>query len=557
MSYLEPDASIPLMAGRGPASAAASNPLSTISTFSEVQNRLNQNRLFQQTFAARQKAGAIIAGSPDMDTAFSRMIQDPSVAPFAGEVMNNFRQLELTNAQLQGEYQRQSQTGLEAAMKVLPAAGVDPSNWDNYMSATLSTLSPAARSRVAPALDSLKTALLANRPDGSPVDAATYKMRMIGLMTSTGMTPELQSSIVGRSFTQNLGGRFVGVVQAPIWAGGGLSIGPGAVKTSLSPQLGTPGQIPVGGDAGGGGGGAGAPAPNPLAAPTAPVTSSPLAAPSVAVGQPSAAAGGPPAQSSIPLAGDGISLYDPTRMQAPFTGATGIGGVRVLAPEQKQIADKLSDDYAGPQLRQFQMGQQAQGSFRYMDAALDRMASGGGFLVPGTLAQARVDLAKFANTVSQMTGADPQFDPTKIASAEDVVKETKRLGLMVTNQFLGGQREAAQVIQGITASVPGIENSILGAKLVSQSLQASVQRIVDERNFFNAWQQQNQGNLTGAAEEFNRLHPAEGYAQGVLGKFGLTEKGFTSPDAVKQAMTQGFMTREEAKGILQKQFGFK
>jgi hypothetical protein len=265
--------------------------------------------------------------------------------------------------------------------------------------------------------------------------------------------------------------------------------------------------------------------------------------------------GGVPSSGAAQLAGDGKPLIPPGfAPSSPKLGSSAISGAPVLSPTQQGIATELGKDYSGKELENFQGITQSMSSLRYMDAAYDNMAQGGGFNVPGTLATFRGDFSKAVNTLAQATGQPPPFDPTKIASIEDFNKETKRMGAQITNSFFGGSRESASVINSMTASVPGIENTYLGGKLLIQGIQGTLQRGIDWRNFENQWQQQNQGNLTGALESFNQLHPAQDYANKVLNQFGMNEKGFQSPEAVKSAVTAGYLTRTEASGILKQQF---
>jgi hypothetical protein len=128
------------------------------------------------------------------------------------------------------------------------------------------------------------------------------------------------------------------------------------------------------------------------------------------------------------------------------------------------------------------------------------------------------------------------------------------MGLNVVTTLLGNQREAAETIINTTKSVPGIDNTYLGAKLVASAIKSALQRTIDMRNFENAWQQKNQGNLNGAIEAFNQKYPADTYAEKVLGNFGLTPKGFASPEAVGEAYKSGLVTKDQMFSILKKQF---
>lgn len=533
------DPNIPL-AAHAPAGA---NPLGMVGQFAQIQNQLNTARLFRQTFAARQMAGQILAGADpnDPEAGIRALMSNPQTAPFAGEIINNIRGAQATLLSMQGEQQKQAQSGLEGFMKMLPGVMADPSQFNALAQANMATLSPTAQARVAPAIDSLRQALTGGLPTEPGAARAVFNNRLNGLLVAGGVSPDSIRAITGTPTTINLGGRVVAGVQAPAIAGGAF-IPASSLATSLTPQVAQPGGVVVGG---GGAGAYSAPGPAnalaPSAAPRTPVTAMPLAAPSATGGS--------------ALAGDGRPLFVGANMASPRVGV-GIGGVNILSPAQQNTAKELSDEFNNQGVKEFQGAQNSMASFRYMDNALDTLAKGGGFLVPGTAEQARVELGKFVNTVTQMTGTAPAFDPTKIASAEDFMKETKRSGFQLINTMFGGQREAAETIQNATASVPGIENSYLGGKILVDSLRAAAQRAIDQRNFQNAWQQQpgNQGNLTGSAEEFNRLHPAEDYANGVLAKYGMTEKGFTSPEAVRQAVQQGYMTRDQGLAALRAQW---
>ncbi len=343
-------------------------------------------------------------------------------------------------------------------------------------------------------------------------------------------------------------------VQAPPQLGGGFEQG-NAVPNTLAPTVTSgPGNVPlvVGGGGGGmgGSGGSGGGVARPLPTPqngTNPPGNPPQNAPQNAL--------------SAQPAGDGKPLIPPgLPMVSPSVGK-GVGGLNLLSASQLDEAKTLQDDYAGPERKAFENANTTMGLLTEMDRDFDTMAKGGGFLVPGSGAKFRSSLAKFANTVGQMVNKDgaPLFDPSKVASIENLTKDTRRMGLTVLTTMLGNQREAAQTISNITQAVPDIENTYLGGKLLISSIKAATQRAIDQRNFENAWQAdpRNQGNLTGAIEAFNKAHPAQDYAAKVMDSFGLDATGFKSPQSVIQAVQQGYLTRTQASKILHDQFGKK
>lgn len=86
-----------------------SNPLGTVNTFAELQNRLNQNRLFQATFQARGALGELAqqavdpqTGQIDYDKYGSLISQDPRTAFMAPEMLNQMAQRQVQQQQLAG-----------------------------------------------------------------------------------------------------------------------------------------------------------------------------------------------------------------------------------------------------------------------------------------------------------------------------------------------------------------------------------------------------------------------------------------------------------------------
>src|SRR5258708_26964876 len=199
--------------------------LGTVGSFAGIQNQLNTNRLFQQTFAARQRAGQILSASPDLEQGLDQLYRDPVTAPFAAETANAVRQGQQTFAEINrlravtaGEQQKQAQDGLHAAVgQALPAIIDNPSNatWDAVIDAQLKTLSPSARAAVGPALDSLKTSLLSGIPSDPSAARAEFSKRAAALSLASVFTPEALAAVVGRPTTQNLGNVVQPGLEAP------------------------------------------------------------------------------------------------------------------------------------------------------------------------------------------------------------------------------------------------------------------------------------------------------------------------------------------------------
>lgn len=561
----DPDASLKAWpAGAG--STVGPNPLDTIGAYASTMNALNQNRLFQQTFAANQRIGQIMAGSPDFETGLTNVGKDPQAMAFGGAAFSNLRNAMLALTQQRSTEQTMAQSGLQAVMKVLPMGLQDPSLIPAAVNSQLMTLSPTARAAVKPAADSLVEALVGGLPSDPAQAKAIFIKRFGAMAIAGGWNQDLINAAMGtKPATIDAGGRILTGTQAQ---GQGSDAGPAGsftpstvVGKSLAPTtVQTPGNVPV--QVGGEGGitqlGGAAQQPNALGAPLPAQPSAggavaPALTPNKAAAPPPG--GGPAAQGD--LAGDGKPLIPPGfSMVSPNTNTRGIGGLPVQSKSQVDNEDSLHTEYNTTGKKQFDNAQQSLANLQFMDNSYDNLIKGGGFLVPGTAAAFRGDIAKAVNTMTTITGNKPLFDPTKVADIEKFNKDTKTMGLMLVNQFLGGQREAAQIITGVTSAVPNVENTYMGGKLVLNGVKAGAQRLIDMRNFENAWQAKNQGNLTGADEAFSKLHPASEYTNKILSDMGLQAGGFKSIDTLRNAVKMGYLTSDQGRSIAAKEFKY-
>lgn len=571
---LDPSISLNVAGGGGPNAPplssgmlnAGSNPLSLMSGIaglqrtqaetanlaSQNQNITNQAQLFAQQWAGRQQAGKIIAASPDLDSAFHNLASDPDVMAGYPQALNDIRQVQSTiatigktntevqnlranigktNVETQGLQAGQNRDAFSGWLKAATGALADPSTLPTLTGAQLAGMPPGLRAQVAPMIQSASHALLDGLPDDSAQAKTVFNNRLVGQLMGAGVTPDSTNQILGTPATRNVGNAIQSGVTQPPQFGGGF-VPSNSLLMGAPPAYHDINGLPVAAPAIAGGGG--------LALPVNATQTSPVANNVAGDGKPLVDSSGAAGGAASPAVGRG----------------TGLGGVNILSPIQMDQAKALATDYSGPGLRAFQSSQQALGSLTYMDAAFDNMVKAGGMLVPGAAAGFRTELGKFVNTIAQVTGKSPPFDPSAVASVEDINKETKRMGAMVTTQFFGGSHEAAQTIQNMTSSVPSIDNTYLGGKVITDGIRAQLQRVIDQRNFENQWQAdpRNQGSLVGADEEFNAQHPAEDYAKQVLGKYGLGANGFTSPEAVGKAVQSGYLTRTQARTILSSQF---
>lgn len=499
-------------------------PLAALGGVAETMQKFNALKLFQQTFAAKQKMGQILATSPDMESGWDQIMRDPQVAPFAGEALSAWRGAQLALTQQQGEQQKQATDAFHGFVLQLPRLVQDPGQWNSMVSSVLSTTPRAVQGQVAQAMDAMRTGLTSGLPKDPEAARDEFTKRLSAMTVTLPGGSDAIKGILSTPETKDVGGKLIPGMTAPPQGGihgeapGSFTPSGEALEKSLAPQFlpGTP--AVVGGKYGLGGEGLGS-----------------------------------GAAVNMGLAGTGKPLvYDPEEDGRSPTVGKGASGLNILSPAQQKGSEKLMEEWTGDGQRSFQNAQTTMGLLDEMDRDFDTMQQSGGFLVPGAAGHLRSSLATYANTLAQMTESkELPFDAKTIGSIENMMKDTKRLGLSVLTTMLGNQREAAQTITSITGAVPNVENTYLGGKLLIGSIRAATQRAIDQRNFENAWQAdpKNQGNLTGAAEAFNKKYPATHYADTVLDAFGLDKIGFKSAKAVVDAYNSGWITKQQAQDI--------
>lgn len=193
--------------------APAANGLGAMESWQDLQTKMNANKLFQQGFNAKVKAGQILASAPDLDSGLAALYKDPSVAPFAGDIVNSIRQGMLANVQaahtgvqIEGEQQKQATDAWSAVKLGLPALAADPSEatWKSVTGPALAGASPSAKKALGPALDSLRDSLLEGLPEDKPAAKAMFQARVAGLAQAS---PDVWGLMFGKPGTQDLGDR--------------------------------------------------------------------------------------------------------------------------------------------------------------------------------------------------------------------------------------------------------------------------------------------------------------------------------------------------------------
>ncbi len=252
-------------------------------------------------------------------------------------------------------------------------------------------------------------------------------------------------------------------------------------------------------------------APIAAAAPSPSASPGQLAAPPQVAAPAPVAAAAPPA---TPLA-PGVVAPQPAAPQgSPLTMV-----MPGLSVQQRSLQEGLGTqgaDQVKAAREGFQAAQVGQQNLQQLQSDLAKLPeSGGGMLAPGNGATERIGLAKGINTAFTALGIAPPFDPEKISAAEGAQKITGRLGFDLSRTL--GSREAADIVKQAITLNPGVENTPQGARVITASLNAALQRSKD----FYVFQQQymadprSGGSPLGAEIAFDQAHPVGQYVQDV------------------------------------------
>lgn len=497
---------------------------------------------------ARQRAGEILAAAPDLDTGIARLQQDPLTAAWAPELAQTAAATRNAVLSGQGQLQQQGIDAFHSFAQNLPAVLADPKNRPPARDIALRLASPAVRDRLGQSIDYLYQSL----DHDLPQDPAAAKQRQVqdlaGWIVSAGAGAAVPQ-ILGAPAQVQAGNRIEFGRVAPAQGGPGGeapgALSPGnALVPGIAPQYAQPGAVAQPGI---GPRGPAGPSPAPGAGPSP-----------NALGVPAPGLAGPLAP---PNSVDGGPLVPPGYVPRVPGRKPGVVGGVPIGPAG-EIASGLAHDFMTEGLRTFRNATASMPMLDEIDANLDNMAKldpgqKTNFMTPGAAGDLRTSLGNGLNTVLQMFGDKTAVDPSKLASAEDLMKVTQRMGPSVLQSLLGQQREAAETIKNMNEKgVPGINNTYLGGKLMTASIRQATKRVIDMRNFENWWQAQTGGDLTGAEEEFNRLRPAQSYIKQALDEFGLTPLGFKSLGALRDAVAKGYLTPKQAADQAKKQ-GFK
>lgn len=499
-----------------------------------------------KSLRARMMAGQILATSPSIEAGLKALESNPQTAPWTTEIQSQLAGISNTLASAASTRLGQSKTIQQMFWQAAGQAIKDPTTLQASLKQTLDSVPPQLRPMAAPIMQSIETSLTTGLPKDPDAASKALQSRIIGQYMAHGGTSDSLKGILGQNIVQSRGGALVGMHVPPPQDSPELSVSSGQLPLTIPPQLvPVPGGalVPAGGAYGMGGASA---APPSIVPPQA-----------AAVAHAEAFDGKPLDPGNIPE----------SKVQI------GINGAPILTPAQASRRDLAIKDFMSPQaISRFQNAQGSLQSIEMIKNDVNVLAKNGSFLQTGPGAPARVELANAINTLYNIVspGSKAPFSTEQTASAASMMKETVRLGAQITNQFFGASHEAWNTISSITTSIPGIENTPLAARLLADTLEATAKRSIEERNFIRyVWMPKNHGNPDGGAEAFNLSHPAQGYAESILKRSGLTgssfrwrdsqgkvelQPKFTTPEAIVADARSGFITADQASTYLMAQF---
>lgn len=204
------------------------------------------------------------------------------------------------------------------------------------------------------------------------------------------------------------------------------------------------------------------------------------------------------------LGPDGVSMHvDPPLTARP--SSMGFSAPEIIKEQTAAGLTSARSAYTAAQEAGVQLG--------LMKEAAKTLPSTG-LLSQGTWGEERTKFAKQANSLSQMLGMEPVFDPNAVSASEELHKLTTQFGFALSRTT--GSDIASSVVNQAVGAVPSIENTPQGFDAVVSSIQAGLNRQKDYYQFLQKWAAQTGGDITGADEYFNQVAPPSSYANAAI-----------------------------------------
>jgi hypothetical protein len=219
----------------------------------------------------------------------------------------------------------------------------------------------------------------------------------------------------------------------------------------------------------------------------------------------------------------------------PTTGSQTVTPGMSIA--QRAAEDKLGEDFATTDKKSYDASNTSLGMLVSANNAAEILnRTPGSWTSTGAGANTRMEIAKNLNQMSGLFGGKPMVDPASIGEWEALNKQTKLMGMQVVNNYFGGSREAASIINGATTAVPNSENTYLGFRMVSSGIEQDLLR-QKELYEFKGQQIQSGKPLMTAEIEFNKQHPVQNYTARAIANAvpdNIAAHLVSNPDTVQQ-----------------------
>ncbi len=190
-----------------------------------------------------------------------------------------------------------------------------------------------------------------------------------------------------------------------------------------------------------------------------------------------------------------------------------------VGPDGKPVVKEQSPSYLRAQkdfhevgTKDYMTAQNAQGWLQQANSDAEALNAAGGWYSTGPFAPVRQKAAQVLNDFSRTMGLSAPANEEALAHGESLIKTTKTAGFELASKYEGHARQAAATIMQATQAIPGLENSPLGFRLVSNSINEGAQFSSDLHNYKQSVLN-DPTKLPKAETEFTNRFPPMAYAR--------------------------------------------
>ena len=186
----------------------------------------------------------------------------------------------------------------------------------------------------------------------------------------------------------------------------------------------------------------------------------------------------------------------------------------------------------------------------HMERSLDS-AQRSGITAPGWWNENRVYYVNALNTLLHMTGKEG-VNVDQVRDMDDFVKRAALASFDVDVAHFGASRQAFQTIQASFRTMPTLNQSYQGAKLILDGWRENLKYDLDKRDFKDRYFEQNK-NYYMADEKFNEKFPLSAYRKRTEDIWGLGPEGYGKDmDRLKWAHETGRLSEPEYMRLAEK-----